>query len=33
MRAFTGAAGQTWTASLNLGMAMAVKDALDIGLL
>jgi len=33
MKAFTDTAGRTWTISLNLGTAMAVKDALGIDLL
>ena len=30
MKTFTDAAGRTWTISLNLGTAMAVKDSLGI---
>ncbi|HOI56116.1 MAG TPA: hypothetical protein PLP01_12760 [Phycisphaerae bacterium] len=33
MKTFTDAAGRTWTISLNLGTAMAVKAKLDIDLL
>ncbi len=33
MKTFTDAAGRTWTISLNLGTALAVKDALEIDLL
>jgi len=33
MKTFTDMAGRTWTISLNLGTAMAVKDALGIDLL
>ena len=33
MKTFTDAAGRTWTISLNLGTAMAVKARLDIDLL
>ena len=33
MRIFTDAAGRTWTISLNLGTAMAVKDSLGVDLL
>ena len=33
MKTFTDAAGRTWTISLNLGTAMAVKGKLDIDLL
>ena len=33
MKTFTDAAGRTWTISLNLGTALAVKDALSIDLL
>jgi len=33
MKTFTDTAGRTWTISLNLGTAMAVKDALGIDLL
>lgn len=33
MKTFTDAAGRTWTISLTLGTAMAVKDKLDIDLL
>ena len=33
MKTFTDAAGRTWTVTLNLGTAMAVKDALGIDLL
>jgi len=33
MKTFTDTAGRTWTISLNLGTAMAVKDSLGIDLL
>ena len=33
MKTFTDTAGRTWTLSLNLGTAMAVKDSLGIDLL
>jgi len=33
MKTFTDAAGRTWTISLNLGTAMAVKDKLGVDLL
>lgn len=33
MKTFTDAAGRTWTVSLNLGTAMAVKDKLGVDLL
>jgi len=33
MKTFTDAAGRTWTISLNLGTAMAVKDSLGVDLL
>jgi len=33
MKTFTDAANRTWTIALNLGTAMAVKDALDVDLL
>jgi len=33
MKTFTGAAGRTWTLTLNLGTAMAVKEKLNIDLL
>ncbi len=33
MRAFTDAAGRTWTIALNLGTALAVKDSLGVDLL
>ena len=33
MKTFTDAAGRTWTISLNLGTAMAVKGKLDVDLL
>ncbi|MHB1158235.1 MAG: hypothetical protein ACYC26_15530 [Phycisphaerales bacterium] len=33
MKTFTDAAGRTWTITLNLGTAMAVKDKLNIDLL
>jgi len=33
MKTFNDTAGRTWTISLNLGTAMAVKDALEIDLL
>jgi len=33
VKAFTDAAGRNWTISLNLGTAMAVKDALGVDLL
>ena len=33
MKTFTDAAGRTWTITLNLGTALAVKDKLDIDLL
>lgn len=33
MKTFTDAAGRTWTLTLNLGTAMAVKGKLDIDLL
>jgi hypothetical protein len=33
MKTFNDAAGRTWTISLNLGTAIAVKDALGIDLL
>ncbi|NLF31494.1 MAG: hypothetical protein GX591_11495, partial [Planctomycetes bacterium] len=33
MKTFTDAAGRTWTLTLNLGTAMAVKEALGVDLL
>jgi len=33
MKTFTDAAGRTWTIALNLGTAMAVKDAVGVDLL
>jgi len=33
MKTFTDAAGRTWTISLNLGTALAVKEALGVDLL
>src|SRR6056297_1915427 len=33
MKTFTDAAGRTWALTLNLGTAMAVKDALGVDLL